>query len=207
MLDLDAIARIPVGVYPFPHMVARNVLDQSSVALINRDFPDIRKPGIFPLSELTFGPTFAQLIEEIESDGLEELLSEKYQLDLSRLPLMVTVRGFCRARDGKIHVDSTDKVVTCLLYLNPGKWDAQGGRLRLLRDGQDLDNVIAEVPPEGGTFVSFRRTEFSWHGHASYEGPRRYVMFNWMTSAASLNRNEGRHRLSAWVKQLFDAGY
>lgn len=207
MLDFQAIARIPVGNLPFPHLVARNVLDQMAIDALNRDFPDIRKPGIYPISKLRFGPAFAQLVEDIKSERLEELLSDKYQLDLSRLPLMVTVRGFCRARDGKIHVDSRDKVITCLLYLNPGEWIAEGGRLRLLRDGKGLDNVIAEVPPEGGTFVSFRRTECSWHGHARYEGPRRYVMFNWMTSQTSIERNEGRHRLSAWVKQLFSGQY
>jgi len=207
MLNLDMIARAPARHSPFPHLVVQDVLDAEAVMAINRDFPDIRKPGIFPVSQLKAGPAFTRLIEEIQGDALEDLLSRKYQIDLSRLPLMVTARGFCRARDGRLHVDSIDKVVTCLLYLNPGHWDAQGGRLRLLKDGKSLDNMIAEVAPEGGTFVSFRRTDNSWHGHASFEGPRRYVMFNWMTSEGSRKRNEGRHRLSALVKRLFGRDY
>jgi len=147
------------------------------------------------------------LIQDVEGDALQELLSEEYQLNLSRLPLMVTVRGFCRQRDGRTHVDSADKVVTCLLYLNSGGWAPQGGRLRLLRDGESLGEVIAEVAPDGGNFVSFLRTENSWHGHAPYTGPRRYVMFNWMTSDSSFHRNVGRHRLSAAIKRLFGSEY
>ena len=78
----------------------------------------------------------------------------------------------------------------------------RAGRLRLLRDGENIENVIAEVPPNGGTLVAFRRTDNSWHGHLPFEGPRRYVMFNWVRSGAALSRNLTRHRISAKLKQL-----
>lgn len=202
MLDIAAIARSAVQSDPFPHFVAPGVLNAGSLAAIGRDFPRIDKPGIFPLSELSVAGAFAELIDDVQGDELEAVMEEKYRIKLSDKPLMVTVRGFCRARDGRIHNDSTDKIVTCLLYLNEAGWEAEGGRLRFLRDDHDLENMIAEVPPSGGTFASFRRTENSWHGHARYEGPRRYVMLNWLTSDMALARNVGRHRISAAFKRL-----
>jgi SM-20-related protein len=202
MIHFGAIAGASAAREPFPHLIANGVVDADALSEINRDFPAIRQPGIFPLSELTYGGAFASLVENIKSAELEAILEDKFGVKLSDKPLMVTVRGYCRSKDGRIHNDSKDKLVTCLLYLNDGTWAKEGGRLRLLRDDHDLDNMIAEVAPEGGNFVAFKRTENSWHGHASYEGPRRYVMFNWLTSGAALAKNLGRHRLSAAFKRL-----
>ncbi|HKD22337.1 MAG TPA: 2OG-Fe(II) oxygenase [Rhizomicrobium sp.] len=207
MIDFAAIAGAPVVTDPFPFFTAQGVLDRGTLAAVSRDFPRISQPGIFPLSELQFGENFAALIADVESAELEGVIGEKFGVDLSGKPLMVTVRGFCRARDGRIHNDSKDKMVTCLLYLNAAGWNEQGGRLRLLRGDRDLDDLIAEVPPSGGNFVAFRRTENSWHGHASYEGPRRYIMFNWLTTDTALKRNVGRHKISAAFKRAFERSY
>ena len=62
---------------------------------------------------------------------------------------MYTVRGFVRSRDGEIHTDSKTKLITVLLYMNEG-WESDGGRLRILRSGTDLEDSVAEVPPYGG---------------------------------------------------------
>lgn len=202
MLNLQAIATAPLVAEPFPHFAVPGVLDEAALTQIGADFPAIRDPGIFPLSELNYGDGFAALIADIEGAELEAILEDKYRIALSDKPLMVTVRGFCRARDGQIHNDSKDKIVTCLLYLNSADWPEEGGRLRFLRNGHDLEDVIAEVPPHGGTFASFRRTENSWHGHARFEGRRRYVMFNWLTSDTALAKNVGRHKISAAFKRL-----
>ena len=115
---------------------------------------------------------------------------------------MITVRGQCQKKDGRIHTDSTDKILTCLLYLNDQNWANDGGRLRLLRDGKNLDNMIAEGPPNGGNLVVFKRTDKSWHGHAPFEGARRYIMFNWLKSDMALAKNLGRHKLSAVFKKI-----
>jgi hypothetical protein len=202
MLNIDVIRKAAVAVSPFPHFAAYGAIDRAGLQAVARDFPAIDKPGIFPLSELQFGDAFGALIADIESTELEDAISDRFGIDLSDLPLMVTVRGFCRERDGRIHNDSRDKVVTCLLYLNEPGWPSEGGRLRFLHDDRDLDNVICEVPPDGGNFVAFKRTENSWHGHAPYKGPRRYIMFNWLTSDSAFTRNIGRHRISAAFKRL-----
>lgn len=201
MLELSVVKDAPVTHEPFDFFTATGVLGPSTLASIAQDFPQITQPGVFPLEELHYGPTFAKLIEEIRGPELEAMMEEKLGVDLSELPLMITVRGYCHKRDGRIHTDSTDKVVTCLLYLND-TWQGDGGRLRLLRNGTDIDSTIAEIPPDGGTLVAFKRSDNSWHGHLPYEGQRRYVMFNWVRSEAALTRNVTRHKLSAKLKRL-----
>ncbi len=201
MIDLAAVGAADVAREPFFYFVAKDVLQPTQLDEIGRDFPAITKPGIFPLSELTYGGAFSRLIDDIRSPGVEDLLAQKFDVDLSDKPLMITVRGHCQKKDGRIHTDSTDKIVTCLLYLNE-PWDQDGGRLRLLRNGHDLEDVIAEVPPNGGTLVAFKRSNNSWHGHLPHEGPRRYVMFNWVQSDSTLKWNLGRHALSARLKRL-----
>ena len=201
MLNFEAIANAPVNHEPFSFFATPSVLSAVDLAAIRADFPDIRQPGIFPLSELTYGPAFAALIEDIQSAQLEDIMAEKYGVDLVDKPLMITVRGQAQRKDGRIHTDSITKYVTCLLYLND-IWDESEGRLRLLRSGDNLDNFITEIPPSGGTLASFMRADNSWHGHEPYEGERRYIMFNWMTSHAALERDLGRHRFSSKVKRL-----
>ena len=61
--------------------------------------------------------------------------------------------------------------------------------------------MIGEVPPDSGTMIAFRRSDCSYHGHEPFEGVRRYVMINWMTSDFAAQRELFRHRLSAKVKQ------
>lgn len=201
MLRLDAIENSPISRQPFSYFTTDAVLDHQALASIQHDFPAIAGPGVFPLSALSFGPAFARLIDEINGASLRTIMERKFEVDLSDKPLMITVRGHCQRKDGRIHTDSKDKIVTCLLYLNEA-WQASGGRLRLLRDGHDLHSVIAEVPPDGGTLVAFKRADNSWHGHAPFEGPRRYVMFNWVRSHSALGKNLLRHKLSARFKRL-----
>ncbi len=201
LLNLDAIAKAEVAREPFRYFAAQGVLNAEDLAAIRADFPDIRKAGIFPLSELTYGPAFARLVEDIQSQDFEDVMAAKYGVDLSDKPLMITVRGRAQQKDGRIHTDSKTKYVTCLLYLND-LWENGQGRLRLLRKADDLEDYLTEIPPNGGTFASFLRAENSFHGHEPYVGERRYVMINWMTSHAALDRELGRHRFSAMVKQL-----
>lgn len=201
MFDYDLIRDAAVTTDPFRFFAVPGALPQAALKRAQGDFPVIRDPGIFPLSELSYGPGFAELIEAVRSSELEDIMSEKFDVDLSGKPIMITVRGRCRRTDGKIHTDTESKVVTCLLYLND-PWDDTGGRLRLLRRADDLDDMITEIPPHGGTLVAFKRSQNSFHGHKPYEGQRRYVMFNWITSEAAMNRELGRHRMSAKLKRL-----
>jgi Rps23 Pro-64 3,4-dihydroxylase Tpa1-like proline 4-hydroxylase len=115
---------------------------------------------------------------------------------------MITLRARTRPIDGRIHTDSETKLVTALIYLN-GDWTEPGGRLRLLRGPDDLEDMIAEVPPMAGTLLAFRRSDCSWHGHKPFDGERRAIMLNWMVDAATARRELRRHAVSAGIKRLF----
>jgi hypothetical protein len=207
VINLDAITQAETARQPFQYFAAGSVLSKSDLAAIARDFPKIEKPGIFPLSELEYGPAFGKLIEDIRSPELAKAVGDKYGVVLTGLPVMITVRGRAQAKDGRIHTDTADKIVTCLLYLNDDSWDNSGGRLRLLRRGDDLEDYLVEIPPNGGAFASFKVANNSFHGHKPFVGQRRYVMFNWVKSEAALNRQLGRHKFSARVKKLIPFFY
>jgi len=136
----------------------------------------------------------------MRSGEFRKAFEEKFGIDLTNRPDMITVRGRCSEKDGKIHTDSETKIITILIYMNAG-WESAGGRLRLLRSGNNLDDMILEVPPTEGTLLAFRRSNNSWHGHKPFSGPRRVIQFNWVTSEAVVRREQNRHRLSAWMKK------
>ena len=97
-------------------------------------------------------------------------MEKKLGMDLKGRPTMVTARGVSAARDGQIHTDSRTKLVTVLIYMN-NAWEAKTGRLRLLRGPDDLEDVIAEVPPDEGTLLIFRNEPNAWHGFHAFRRP------------------------------------
>jgi len=180
-------------------MLLDDALRPQSARAIEADYPQIRKPGSFALADVEIGPALRQLIAELDSDAFRAVLAQKFDVDLDGRPTTFTLRGACAAKDGQIHTDSKSKVLTILVYLNAG-WAADGGRLRLLRSGRDLDDFAAEIEPIFGRMLVFRRSERSWHGHRPYEGPRRVLQMNYVTSAKASLMSDLRHRLSALVK-------
>ena len=56
--------------------------------------------------------------------------------------------------------------------------------------------------PDNGTLLVFKRSEKSWHGHHPFEGPRRSLQMNWMTSEGSKGFHAIRHKVSAVFKKL-----
>jgi Rps23 Pro-64 3,4-dihydroxylase Tpa1-like proline 4-hydroxylase len=118
---------------------------------------------------------------------------------------MVTARGVSAARDGQIHTDSRTKLITVLIYMN-NAWEAKTGRLRLLRGPADLEDVIAEVPPDEGTLLIFKNEPNAWHGFHPFEGPRRVIQLNWVTDQGVVWREQSRHKVSAFFKKLRGKG-
>lgn len=201
-IDLTALARAPLARDPFPWLVVPGFIPGPARAALARDYPDIAEPGSFPLGDLRYGPAFANFIAELEGPALRAAFAEKFAIDLADRPTMITVRGQARAGDGRIHTDTSSKLITVLVYMNEA-WEAAGGRLRLLRSPDNLEDVITEVPPAAGTLLAFRVTPQSWHGHAPVSGPRQVVQLNWVESARVVRRERLRHGLSARVKRLF----
>ena len=201
MLDLERFRTTPLTREPFDFLVVPEFVRPEARGAIDQDYPEVPRPGSFPLREVTYGPAFANLIDEMRSEEFRKAFEEKFGVDLSNRPDMITVRGRCSEKDGKIHTDSETKIITILIYMNSA-WESLGGQLRLLRSGENLDDMILEVPPTEGTLLAFRRSSNSWHGHKPFSGPRRVIQFNWVTSDAVVRREQNRHRFSVWLKKL-----
>src|SRR6185312_5446219 len=200
-LDLAAFERTPLAREPFPWLVVPGFVPPAARAALTRDYPAIEKPGSFPVGDLSYGPAFREFVAELEGPALREAFAAKFGMDLADRPMTITVRGQARAADGRIHTDTATKLITVLIYMNES-WEAPGGRLRLLRSPDNLEDVIAEVPPAAGTLLAFRVTPHSWHGHAPVSGPRRVIQLNWVESERVARRERLRHGLSARMKRL-----
>lgn len=204
-LDYDALARTPLQSDPYDWLMVPRFIRPETLAGISADYPAVPGGGSHPPAVLDIRGQFAALMQELDGPRFRELVEDKLRLDLKGRPTMYTVRGFCRPRDGGIHTDSVTKIVTVLLYMNQS-WEAKGGRLRILRNGKDLNDFVAEVPPDNGTLLVFRRSESSWHGHEKFDGPRRVVQMNWVTSPEVVVREQGKHRATSRLKRLLSFG-
>jgi hypothetical protein len=201
ILDLDRLRASPLQREPFDYVIVDDFIRPEHVAPLLGAFPGVRRHGSFPLPAVPCGDAFRALAAELQDQPLRAEIERKFAIDLAGRPTMITVRGCSDGKDGRIHTDSATKLVTLLLYMNP-VWEAKAGRLRLLRRGDDLDDCAAEIAPLAGTMVAFRRSERSYHGHYPHRGERRVVQLNWVTDAAVVRRELGRHGWSARLKAL-----
>jgi len=201
LLDLTALHAAPLKTDPYNYLVVPNFVPPDALHKVIADFPAIKTAGSVPPSELDIHGTFEDLLTEMNGPAFQKEIETKFDIDLAGRPTMFTVRGRCRKTDGKIHPDSETKIITVLLYLNE-PWESDGGRLRVLRGPDDLNDAAEEVPPHGGTLLAFRRAANSWHGHEPFEGVRRAVQMNWVTSADVVAHEQRRHRWSAVFKRL-----
>ncbi len=204
-LDYRRFADTPLERAPFDHLIVPGFLRPRAYEALDAAFPAIGRGGSFPADSLDCGPVFAAFLAELRGPELTGAVEAKFGIDLAGRPVMVTLRGQSRPKDGRIHTDSAAKLITALLYMNP-HWDSPEGRLRLLRGPGDIEDYAAEVPPERGTLLAFRCGPKAYHGHKPYVGQRRSVQVNWMTDEAVMRRELGRHGLSAWTKRLFGFG-
>src|SRR6201992_3387013 len=200
-IDLEAFDAVTVAREPFAYAMVPGFVKRDAMAAINADYPLVTHPGSFPLPTLTYGPAFAEFMRAIQGPDFTRAVEHKLGVDLKGRPTMVTARGVSAARDGQIHTDSRTKLITVLIYMN-NAWEAKTGRLRLLRGPDDLEDVIAEVPPEEGTLLVFKNEPHAWHGFHPFEGPRRVIQMNWVTDVGVVKREQTRHRVSAFFKRL-----
>jgi SM-20-related protein len=201
ILDLDRLREATLRRDPFDFVIVEEFVRPEHVPGLLAGFPRVRRHGSFPLETVAYGAAFADLADELQGEALRREIERKFTIDLSGRPTMITVRGHSDGKDGRIHTDSATKLITLLLYLNP-MWNEPGGRLRLLRRGDDLDACAAEVMPLAGTMVAFRRCDSSFHGHYPHRGERRVVQLNWVTAEGVVHREIARHRWSARLKAL-----
>ena len=203
-LDYAALAAAPIGSDPFTHVVVPQFVPVSVLGQVVQGLPALSKGGSFPTGGLRLGDAARALIDELEGGQFRNAVAEKFGLALDDAPVMVTLRGQSREKDGRIHCDSTAKRVTVLLYLNPETeaWAKQEGCLRLLRGPDDIEDYAVEVPPVNGTLLVFPNGPTTWHGHKQFVGRRYVIQLNWMTTDDKARYELRRHRVSAFMKRL-----
>jgi SM-20-related protein len=201
VVDFAALRAAEAVQEPFPYLIVPRFVRGNAQSGIEEDFPQILHRGSFPLASLRYGSRFAALIEALTGAEMTQIVEQKFAIDLAARPTTATVRGMSDLADGHIHIDSKSKLITLLLYTNR-EWECCEGRLRLLRKPDDLQDYVAEIPPEPGTLVIFRNTPNAWHGFEPFVGQRRVIQVNWVTDDAVARRETARHRLSAVVKRL-----
>ena len=203
-LDYQKLDATPVSSEPFNHVVIPQFVPADLLPQVVDGLPKLEKGGSFPTGGLRLGSSARALMEELEGSRFRAAIARKFGLELEHAPVMITLRGQSREKDGRIHTDSTAKRVTVLLYLNPetAAWAKQEGCLRLLRKPDDLDDYAVEVPPVNGTLLVFPNGPTTWHGHKQFVGRRHVVQLNYMTTDDKARYELRRHKISAFVKRL-----
>lgn len=207
LLDYNALDATAVSSDPFTHVVVPAFVPEPGLTQVVAGLPSLSKGGSFPTTSLRLGDAAGALMRELEAPRFRQVIEQKFGLQLDGAPVMVTLRGQSREKDGRIHCDSLAKRVTVLLYLNPETeaWAKQEGCLRLLRTQDNLEDFAVEVPPVNGTLLVFPNSPTTWHGHKQFVGRRFVVQLNWMTTDDKARYELRRHRVSAFLKRLTHA--
>jgi hypothetical protein len=201
LLDLARLRDTPLRRNPFDFVVVEDFLDRETLPALVDSFPAIADHGSYPLSTLDCPPLFSCLAADLRGEAMRAAIEDKFAIDLTGRPTMITLRGYSDGRDGGIHTDSVTKLITVLIYMNR-EWLVPAGRLRILRSAHDLADYVAEIPPLAGVMVAFRRSETSFHGHEAHVGKRQSIQLNWVTDKKVVRRELGRHVWSSRLKRL-----
>ena len=202
VINLAAVDHAELQRDPFDFLVVRDAIDAEVLESINRDYPQIDKPANYAPEDLSYGPRFGTLLEELDSPEFEQHVAAKFGIDLAGARKTITVRRFSEPSDGHIHTDHWSKIITLLVYFNPS-WEQEGGQLRMLRCGDNIEDYSAEVAPLGGTVLAFRRSGRSWHGYKRFDGERRMIQMSWVRpNRYAWYAQQGARFLTHSVKRL-----
>ncbi len=201
LLNLEALSSVQRTELPYPHFVLDQSLNNEAVEELLADFPEITSGGSFALSEVEPGPCFNALLEELNGPEFRKIISSKLELDLNDRPMVITLRGVSREKDGRIHTDSKSKMATILIYFNE-PWQSDTGRLRILRSN-NMEDYVEEVAPNAGTMIAFKVTENCWHGYPAFEGARQSIQINFVEDDRAANKHGKRHGWTARLKKIF----
>lgn len=202
LLNLDELAASPLKTDPYPYFTVDRIIDKAHVDSVISAFPAITDGGSYNIDDVEMQPAFKAFIDSIDSPAFRRIICDKLDVKVMDLPMMITLRGYSRKKDGRIHTDSKTKVATILIYLND-EWSADTGKLRILRSETDMDDYVEEIAPGPGSLLAFKVTDNCWHGYPSFEGKRQSIQINFLTSQAAGNKHRFFHSLSAKFKSLF----
>ncbi|WP_226648867.1 2OG-Fe(II) oxygenase [Microbulbifer variabilis] len=186
---------------PFPHFYLEHSLASDEASALIADFPPLHKGGSFNIKDVKTSERLRSFVEQFGSAEVRRILGEKFAVDLSDKPMMATLRGYSRAKDGRIHTDSKTKLITVLIYLN-NDWSAPTGRLRILRSGDNMDDYSDELLPGPSSLVAFKVTDNCWHGYPSFVGKRQAIQINFLSGDKAKKKHQFFHGISARLKSL-----
>ena len=66
-LDMEAFKATPLTREPFQYLAVPGFLNAQACAEINRDYPKIAESGSYPVAQLSFGPAFQALLDQLGS--------------------------------------------------------------------------------------------------------------------------------------------
>ncbi|MFS1525864.1 2OG-Fe(II) oxygenase [Microbulbifer sp. 2304DJ12-6] len=201
-LAIDRLNAAEVKAAPFPHFYLAQSLPPDEASALIRSFPALHKGGSFNIEDVKISARLRRFVEQFDSAEVRRILGEKFELDLTDKPMMATLRGYSRAKDGRIHTDSKSKLITVLVYLNE-TWPSPTGRLRILRNGDDMEDYADELLPGPGALVAFKVTDNCWHGYRSFTGKRQSIQINFLTGDRAKSKHQFFHGISARIKSLF----
>jgi len=202
IINLEDVERAAVHTEPFPYAVIPNFIKSDYLSALVNAFPDVSHRGSIPVSSATPNSLFQDFINEFEGSTLRDMIAQKFSIDLNEKPTMTTLRGYTSQKDGRIHIDSKDKLITVLLYMN-SNWSSDEGKLRLLKNNHSLDDYVEEISPLAGTCLIFKVTPNCWHGHKPFVGKRLSLQLNYLTHDVALTKHLNQHRFSATIKRFF----
>lgn len=201
-LNLNALKESVIRQEPFPFVVIPNFIKPNVVTSLVDSFPTIRNRGSLPSVSVECETGFQAFLNELQGPQLRELIAHKFEVDLQDKPTLLTLRGYTTERDGHIHTDSKDKLITILIYMN-STWDSAEGKLRLLNNKNSLDDYFEEISPLAGTCLIFKVTPNCWHGHTTFIGKRHSLQLNYLSGEVVLKKHLNHHRFSATLKRWF----
>src|SRR5437867_7446562 len=123
MLDLEKFRNTPLTSEPFDFLIVPEFVKSDVRAAIDKDYPEVSRPGSFPLGEVGYGPAFAKLVEEMRSDEFRQAFEEKFNVNLANRPDMITVRGRCSEKRSEEHTSELQSPydLVCRLLLEKKK--------------------------------------------------------------------------------------
>ena len=200
ILNLEALQNASLNSQPYPYFTVERSISDAAVKAVIADFPKTHDGGSYNLDDVKIGPEFDKFLKSLDTPEFRRILCDKFEVDIMDLPMMITLRGHSRKKDGRIHTDSKTKVLTILIYLNE-EWSAPTGKLRVLRSADDMEDYADEIAPGPGTLMAFKVTDHGWHGYPSFEGKRQSIQINFLTSEAANSKHKFFHGLSAKLKK------
>jgi SM-20-related protein len=179
ILNLARFDATPLQTEPCDYVIVPEFVKPEALAGLNADFPAIDAAGNFPFEDLTCGPRFQALVNEMTGPEVRRHFAAKFGMDLDPFPIQVAIRKHMSILDGHIHNDSRSKKITVLIYFNE-QWTQPGGQLRLNKGIDKMDDYYVEVPPVRGNLIAFRRNKYSFHGFPPASGERRALQMYWI---------------------------